>query len=105
VSLRFMFKNANGVWTAPDGGSIIDVGARVVTATTSHFSEWGVFGDATISTISITSDTDHAPFELADGTKLIFKGTADAQVSLLSCSYHNIFTHHVTPRPALPLAI
>jgi len=73
-----MFKSDQGIWTVPDGGSTIDVSAKVVAATTTHFSEWGVFGDVIIS---ITANTDHAPFELADGTKFIIKGTADAEVS------------------------
>ena len=47
--------------------------------------------------ISITADTDHAPFELADGTKLFIKGTEDANVSPTFFLYHNIFAHHLTP--------
>jgi len=47
--------------------------------------------------ISITADTDHVPFELADGTKLVIKGTADANVSLFSFLYHIVFAHHLTP--------
>jgi len=69
-----MYKSGEGVWTAPDGGSTIDVGAKVVTATTTHFSEWGVFGD---TMLSITANTE-ATFNIADGTKLVIKGTADA---------------------------
>jgi len=95
ASLRFMFKNHVGVWTAPDGGSSIDVSTKVVTATTTHFGEWGVFGDVIISIISITADTDHAPFELADGTKLFIKGTEDAKVRPTFFLCHNIFAHHL----------
>jgi len=40
-----MFKSDAGVWTEPDGGSKVDVSTGVVVATTTHFSEWGVFGD------------------------------------------------------------
>jgi len=80
ASLRFMYKNNESVWTAPDGGSTIDMGTKVVTAITTHFGEWGLFGDVLIFSISITANTDHAPFELADGTKLVIKGTADAEV-------------------------
>jgi len=97
-----MYKNNESVWTAPDGGSTIDVSTKVVTATTTHFSEWGVFGDAIIS---ITANTNHAPFELADGTKLEIKGTMDATVSPLFFYYHNVFAHHLTACPAPPIAI
>mmetsp|Transcript_89338 Transcript_89338/g.130691 ORF Transcript_89338/g.130691 Transcript_89338/m.130691 type:complete len:355 (-) Transcript_89338:320-1384(-) len=48
ASLRFMFKNEAGVWTAlSDNSSSVDVSAKVVIATTTHFSEWGVFGSST----------------------------------------------------------
>ena len=47
--------------------------------------------------ISITAETDHAPFELADGTKLFIKGTEDANVSPPFFLYHNVFAHHLTP--------
>ena len=97
-----MYKNNESVWTAPDGGSTVDVSTKVVTATTTHFSEWGVFGDAIIS---ITANTDHAAFELADGTNLDIKGTMDAKVSPLFFYYHNVYAHHVTARSAPPLAI
>jgi len=76
TSLRFMYKSTDGIWTAPDGGSTIDVSAKVVTATTTHFSEWGVFGDAMLS---ITANTE-ATFNIADGTKLVIKGSMDAKV-------------------------
>ena len=78
ASLRFMYKNDVGVWTAPVG-STIDVSAKVVSATTTHFSEWGVFGDAMLS---ITANRE-ATFNIKDGTRLVIKGTADANVSLL----------------------
>jgi len=91
-----MYKNDEGIWTAPDGGSSIDVSAKLVTATTTHLSELGVFGDV-IFIISITADTDHAPFELADGTKLFIKGTEDANVSPPFFLYYDVFAHHLTP--------
>ena len=56
--------------------------------------QFAVSSESTI--ISITADTDHAPFELADGTKLFIKGTEDANVSPTTFFlYHNIFAHHV----------
>jgi len=85
-----MYKSGEGVWTAPDGGSTIDVGAKVVTATTTHFSEWGVFSDRDEVYIgaggasggsSMLPAIDHS-FEMGDGTKLIITGTADTYVSL-----------------------
>jgi len=100
-----MFKSDQGIWTVPDGGSTIDVSAKVVTATTTHFSEWGVFGDVIIS---ITANTDHAPFELADGTKLVIKGTADAEVRpLLPFLVHQHMPLHLScyPLTVLFLAI
>jgi len=79
ASLRFMYKSNESVWTAPDGGSTIDLGANTVTAITTHFSEWGVFGD---KMLSITASTE-ATFNIADGTKLVINGTKDAKVSPL----------------------
>ena len=74
-----MYKNDEGIWTAPDGGSSIDVSAKLVTATTTHFSEWGVFCDSTLSIIA----NKEATFNIKDGTKLVINGSADANVSLL----------------------
>jgi len=73
-----MYKNDVGVWTAPIS-STIDVSAKVVTATTTHFSEWGVFGDAMLS---ITANRE-ATFNIKDGTKFVIKGTEDANVRLV----------------------
>ena len=78
ASLHFMYKNDEGVWTAPTS-STIDVSANFVTATTTHFSEWGVFGDVMLP---ITANRE-ATFTIKDGTKLVIKGSADANVSLL----------------------
>eukprot|EP00591_Stephanopyxis_turris_P004294 CAMPEP_0195518462 /NCGR_PEP_ID=MMETSP0794_2-20130614/12944_1 /TAXON_ID=515487 /ORGANISM="Stephanopyxis turris, Strain CCMP 815" /LENGTH=775 /DNA_ID=CAMNT_0040647431 /DNA_START=104 /DNA_END=2431 /DNA_ORIENTATION=+ len=45
ASLRFAFwDEANAQWTFLSGAEV-DVDARVVSQTTVHFSEWGVFGD------------------------------------------------------------
>jgi len=58
-----MFKNEAGVWTAlSDDSSSVDVSAKVVIATTTHFSKWGVFGglregSATVGTSAASSFT------------------------------------------------
>jgi len=60
-----MFKNEAGVWTAlSDDNSDVDVNAKVVIATTTHFSEWGIFGSSTegsttegSTTVKISSDS------------------------------------------------
>jgi len=94
-----MLKSTDGVWTAPDGGSTIDVSVKVVTAITTHFSEWGVFGDAMLS---ITANTE-ATFNIADGTKLVIKGTMDNKVRpLLFLSSPGVYVQvaHLSPPPS-----
>ena len=44
-TLRFAFYNtATGAWEVVSGANV-DVNAQVVTQTTTHFSQWGVFSD------------------------------------------------------------
>ena len=55
-SLRFAFYDDDeDAWTFMESGANVDTSARVVSQTTTHFSEWGVFatGDATITDSAI----------------------------------------------------
>jgi len=65
-----MFKNEAGVWTAlSDNSSSVDVSAKVVIATTTHFSEWGVFGGS--SQGSATVGTSAASSLTGNGLKVL----------------------------------
>jgi len=67
-----MFKNEAGVWTAlSDNNSDVDVSAKVVIATTTHFSEWGVFGNSIEDSTTVESSADLSASSLTGGVRVV----------------------------------
>ena len=65
-----MYKNDVGVWTAPIS-STLDMRAKVVTATTTHFGEWGVFGRSTEGRRTVKISSDSSVLSLTGGLSVV----------------------------------
>jgi len=80
-----MIKNEAGVWTMlSDDNSEVDVSAKVVIATTTHFSEWGVFGS---STENSTSENSTTVVTLTDSSASSLTGSPRVVASLLAMCF------------------
>jgi len=85
-----MYKNESGLWTAlSDDNSDVDVSAKVVTATTTHFSEWGIFGSTTEGSTTEGSTTEGStPLESsANSSVLSLTGSLKVVASLLAVCF------------------
>jgi len=85
-----MFKNEAGVWTAlSDDNSDVDVNAKVVIATTTHFSEWGIFGSSTEGSTTEGSTTEGSTTVKisSDSSVLSLTGGLSVVASLLAVCF------------------
>jgi len=80
-----MYKNESGLWTAlSDDNSDVDVSAKVVTAITTHFSEWGIFGSPTEG----STNEGSTPLESsANSSVLSLTGSLKVVASLLAVCF------------------
>mmetsp|Transcript_35640 Transcript_35640/g.71416 ORF Transcript_35640/g.71416 Transcript_35640/m.71416 type:complete len:623 (+) Transcript_35640:26-1894(+) len=99
TSLKLMFKAEGEVWTEPDSVKV-DTEAKVVFATTTHFSEWGIFGSASLGVARAVTANTATTVQYQDGTMLEITTDSNADVTLSA-----VVTATLTATTSLPSGV